>query len=109
MDHNSYSDEYLRDVLAGEGLIALVGLSSNHERDSHRVFLDLLRRGYRVVGINPGIAGQNISGAQVYAQLADAPAPSLTKRWRRQSCRARSGSNWASAITRPPRGLNRAA
>ena len=75
MDHNSYSDEYLRDVLAGEGLIALVGLSSNHARDSHRVFLDLLRRGYRVVGINPGIAGQNISGAQVYAQLADAPAP----------------------------------
>ena len=75
MNHEFYSDDYLRDVLTGEGLIALVGLSNNPERDSHRVFLDLLRRGYRAVGINPGIAGRDIGGAPVYAHLVDVPAP----------------------------------
>lgn len=75
MNHESYSDAYLRDVLSGEGLIALVGLSNNPARASHYVFLDLLRRGYRAVGVNPGIAGREIGGAPVYAHLADAPAP----------------------------------
>lgn len=75
MNHDSYSDAYLRDVLTGEGVIALVGLSNNPARDSHRVFLDLLRRGYRAVGVNPGIAGHEIGGAPVYAHLADVPSP----------------------------------
>lgn len=75
MNHDTYSDAYLRDVLTGEGLIALVGLSNNPARDSHRVFLDLLRRGYRAVGVNPGIAAHDIGGAPVYAHLADEPAP----------------------------------
>ena len=75
MNHDSYSDAYLRDVLSGEGVIAVVGLSNNPARASHQVFLDLLRRGYRTVGVNPGIAGQLIGGAPVYARLADAPAP----------------------------------
>lgn len=75
MNHDSYSDAYLRDVLTGEGVIALVGLSNNPARDSHRVFLDLLRRGYRAVGVNPGIGGHVIGGAPVFARLEDAPSP----------------------------------
>lgn len=75
MNHDSYSDDYLRDILTGEGVVALVGLSNNPARDSHRVFLDLLRRGYRAVGVNPGIAGREIGGAPVYAHLADLSAP----------------------------------
>jgi predicted CoA-binding protein len=75
MNHDSYSDAYLRDVLTGEGGIALIGLSNNPARDSHQVFFDLLRRGYRVAGINPGIAGHVIGGAPVFARLEDAPSP----------------------------------
>ena len=40
---------------------------------SNGVFAFLLRHGYRAVGVNPGLAGQTIHGAPVYARLADVP------------------------------------
>ncbi len=75
MNHDDYSDEYLRDVLTGEGAIAVVGLSNNPARPSHGVFLAMLRMGFRAVGVNPGLAGKEIGGAPVYASLADVPGP----------------------------------
>lgn len=75
MDHDDYSDDYLRDVLTGDGVIAVVGLSNNPMRPSHGVFLALLRMGYRAVGVNPGHAGKEIGGAPVYASLAEVPGP----------------------------------
>jgi predicted CoA-binding protein len=73
MDHDDYSDDYLRDVLTGAGVIAVVGLSNNPSRPSHGVFLAMLRMGFRAVGVNPGLAGKDIGGAPVYASLADVP------------------------------------
>jgi uncharacterized protein len=67
------SDHKIRDILQNVRTIALVGLSANPARDSNGVFAFLLRQGYRVVGINPGLAGQTIHGAPVYARLADVP------------------------------------
>jgi hypothetical protein len=67
------SDEKIRDILQSMRTIALVGLSANPARDSNGVFGFLLRHGYCVVGINPGLAGQTIHGALVYARLADVP------------------------------------
>jgi predicted CoA-binding protein len=67
------SDEQIRNILQNIRTIALVGLSANPARDSNGVFAFLLRHGYRVVGINPGLAGQMIHGAPVYARLADVP------------------------------------
>jgi uncharacterized protein len=67
------SDEQIRNILQNIRTIALVGLSANPARDSNGVFAFLLRHGYRVVGINPGLAGQTIHGAPVYARLADLP------------------------------------
>jgi uncharacterized protein len=67
------SDEQIRNILQNIRTIALVGLSANPARDSNSVFAFLLRHGYRVVGINPGLAGQTIHGALVYARLADVP------------------------------------
>jgi predicted CoA-binding protein len=67
------SDEQIRDILQNIQTIALVGLSANPARDSNGVFGFLLQHGYRVVGINPGLAGQTIHGAPVYARLADVP------------------------------------
>jgi uncharacterized protein len=67
------SDEKIREILQNVRTIALVGLSANPMRDSNGVFSFLLRHGYRAVGINPGLAGQTIHGAPVYARLADVP------------------------------------
>jgi uncharacterized protein len=67
------SDGQIRNILQNIRTIALVGLSANPARDSNGVFAFLLRHGYRVVGINPGLAGQMIHGAPVYARLADVP------------------------------------
>jgi predicted CoA-binding protein len=54
--------------------IALVGASANAERPSHGVMRFLQKRGYRVIPVNPGLAGQDLLGEKVFARLADIPA-----------------------------------
>jgi uncharacterized protein len=66
-------DDRIREILQSVQTIALVGLSANPARDSNVVFGFLLRHGYAVVGVNPGLAGQRIHGAPVFARLADVP------------------------------------
>jgi predicted CoA-binding protein len=56
-------------------LIALVGASPNPERPSHRVMAFLLRKGYRVIPVNPGQAGKEILGQPVVGRLADIVEP----------------------------------
>jgi len=68
-----YSDEFIIDVLQKTKVIALVGASANPARPSHGVMGFLLRRGYRVHPVNPGLAGQMLQGQLVYAALADIP------------------------------------
>ena len=53
---------------------AVVGLSPNPHRDSHRVAVTLQRYGYRVVPVNPSAAGTEILGEPVHATLEDAAA-----------------------------------
>jgi predicted CoA-binding protein len=75
MDHETYSDAYLRDILTSVRTIAVVGASPRHERPSHRVMAYLQRRGYRTIPVNPNAAGGTINGETVYAKLADVPEP----------------------------------
>lgn len=75
MNHDSYTDYYLADILRQARVIALVGASPNPERPSNRVMAFLLRKGYRVIPVNPGQAGKEIHGQAVYARLADVPEP----------------------------------
>ncbi|MCD2181282.1 CoA-binding protein [Rhizobium sp. GN54] len=75
MNHDSYSDFYLAEILRQTRVIALVGASPNPERPSNRVMAFLLRKGYRVIPVNPGQAGKEIHGQKVYARLADIPDP----------------------------------
>ncbi|GHB36425.1 CoA-binding protein [Pseudovibrio japonicus] len=75
MNHNHYSDGYIRDILKSSKTIALVGASNKPERASFRVLNFLLENGYDVYPINPGQAGNEIAGRKVYASLNDLPAP----------------------------------
>ncbi|WP_428375944.1 CoA-binding protein [Lichenicoccus sp.] len=52
--------------------IALVGASANPARPSHGVMRFLLARGFTVVPVNPGLAGQLLLGQPVVSLLADA-------------------------------------
>jgi predicted CoA-binding protein len=68
-----YDDEFLRRILTDTKVIALVGASPKPERPSHGVMKFLQRRGYKVIPVNPGLAGQKLSGETVYASLSEIP------------------------------------
>src|SRR5215475_8036381 len=75
MDHESYSDDYLRGILEGVHTIAVVGASPRRERPSHGVMAYLQRRGYRAIPVNPNAVGCTINGEKVYGSLAELPEP----------------------------------
>jgi uncharacterized protein len=73
MNHDSYPDAYLRDVLTGVKTIAVVGASPRPHRPSHRVMRYLQQRGYRAIPVNPFALESTINGERVYASLAEVP------------------------------------
>src|SRR5215472_14649243 len=75
LDPIPYSDAQLRAILQRVKTIAMVGASSNWNRPSYFVMKYLQGKGYRVIPVNPGIAGQSLLGEKVYASLHDVPEP----------------------------------
>jgi len=75
MNHDSYSDEYIAGILGRARTIAMVGASATSNRPSYFAMKYLLGKGYRVIPVNPGLAGQEILGQPVFAALADVPPP----------------------------------
>jgi predicted CoA-binding protein len=75
MTRETYPDADIRRILTSVKSIALVGASANPARPSYIVLKYLIGRGYRMLPINPGLAGQTVLGATVYASLAEAPGP----------------------------------
>lgn len=65
------TDIQIKDVLTRAKVIAVVGWSPKPERPSHRVAAYLAAKGYRVIPVNPGVAGQTALGETIHAQLAD--------------------------------------
>ncbi len=70
-----YTDGQLRAILERVRVIAMVGASSNWNRPSYFVMKYLQNKGYRVIPVNPGIAGETLLGEKVYASLRDIPEP----------------------------------
>lgn len=64
-------DAKIREILTSVKTIALVGWSPKADRPSHGVAAYLARRGYRVIPVNPGQAGQVALGETVRAALSD--------------------------------------
>lgn len=73
MNHDSYSDDYLRNILRGVHTIAVVGASERPSRPSHYVMAFLQSKGYRVIPVNPRASVPEILGEKVYPSLAEVP------------------------------------
>ncbi len=67
------TNDMLRRVLRATKTIACVGVSKNPVRPSYYVARYLTLKGFRVVGINPGLAGQQLFGETVYGSLSEIP------------------------------------
>lgn len=73
MNHDSYPDSYLREILSAARTIAMVGSSDNWVRPSYFAMKYLQSKGYRVIPVNPKAAGREILGEKAYAGLRDVP------------------------------------
>jgi predicted CoA-binding protein len=67
------SDALLRKILTETRVIAMVGASDKPHRASNGVMRFLQERGYRVIPVNPTLAGKTLNGELVYAALKDIP------------------------------------
>jgi len=75
MNHDAYDDAYIRRILKSVKTIAMVGASDNTARPSYFVFKYLLERGYRMIPVNPGKAGQSFLGQTFVKSLAEIAEP----------------------------------
>ena len=65
----------IADLLSATRTIALVGISDRPGRPSYGVMKFLQGHGYRVLPVNPQIAGEHVHGEFVWARLADIGVP----------------------------------
>ncbi|MEV4934007.1 MULTISPECIES: CoA-binding protein [unclassified Sphingobium] len=65
----------IADLLNETRTIALVGISDRPDRPSYGVMKTLQDHGYRVLPVNPQIAGEHVHGEFVWASLSDIGVP----------------------------------
>ena len=75
MNHDNYDDSTIRGILNTVKTIAMVGASEKENRPSYFAFKYLLERGYKMIPVNPGHAGEDMLGQRIFARLADIPEP----------------------------------
>ena len=71
----TYSDDYIKSILRSSKVIAMVGASGNEMRPSYFAMKYLLDKGFKVIPVNPTMAGKTILGQTAYAALKDVPGP----------------------------------
>ncbi|MBL4721446.1 MAG: CoA-binding protein [Alphaproteobacteria bacterium] len=75
MNHDDYDDSYILEILRETDTIALVGASANWNRPSYFAMKYMQAKKFKVIPVNPGLAGQTLLGETVYASLADIEHP----------------------------------
>jgi predicted CoA-binding protein len=75
MKHDTYSDAYIRDILANCHSFALVGASPTPSRPSYFAMKYLMAKGFGVIPVNPAHAGKLLLGQKIHASLVDIEEP----------------------------------
>ncbi|MDE2165444.1 MAG: CoA-binding protein [Alphaproteobacteria bacterium] len=75
VNHDSYTDDYLRGILRSVHTIAMVGASEHWNRPSYVVMKYLQSKGFRIIPVNPRAGTIEILGEKVYPSLAEIPDP----------------------------------
>ncbi|GEB34516.1 CoA-binding protein [Brevibacillus parabrevis] len=69
------SNEVRRQMLEEAKTIAVVGLSNKPDRTSYMVAQAMQNVGYRIIPVNPVIAGETVLGEKVVSSLAEIDQP----------------------------------
>jgi uncharacterized protein len=75
MNHDTYPDDYIRGILNGVKIIAMVGASPSEVRPSYFAFKYLVQRGYDMIPVNPGHVGKSLLGRPFVASLTEINRP----------------------------------
>src|SRR3984885_10570559 len=75
MNHDSYDDNYIREILNGVKSSARVGRPPVNVRQSYFAFKYLAQRGYDMIPVNPGHVGKSLLGRPFVASLLDIDRP----------------------------------
>jgi predicted CoA-binding protein len=75
VNHDSYSDAYLRAILKSARTIAMVGASPQWNRPSHFAMKYLQSKGFRVIPVNPRARGEVILGELCRGDLSEVTEP----------------------------------
>jgi uncharacterized protein len=75
VNHDSYSDAYIGDILANCRTFVFVGASPTESRPSYFAMKYLMAKGYRVIPVNPAHAGKELLGQKIFASLSDIEEP----------------------------------
>ena len=75
MPYPDYPDALIARILRSVKTIAMVGASPNESRPSYFAMKYLLDKGFKMIPVNPGVAGKEILGQKVYAGVSDLPPP----------------------------------
>jgi len=70
------SQQVIREILSKYNVIAVVGLSKEPGKDSHKVSAYLMKHGYRIIPVNP--FAEEVLGEKSYPSLLDIP-PEIQK------------------------------
>ena len=75
MNHDTYDDNYIREILNDVKSIAMVGASPVNVRPSYFAFKYLAQRDYDMIPVNPGHVGKSLLGKPFVASLLDIDRP----------------------------------
>ena len=68
-----YSKKDLKNILENVTTIAMIGASSNPDRDSFKVMKYLIEKGYKVFPVNPNQIKNKILNIQCFPNLSSIP------------------------------------